>query len=135
MSYCFFISFFIYLYFFKKGSNPAVLVGRMNESVCYLGQVGKDFTGEDVLTCRNRSFYFLILFIIDMKKNNVNVDNVRRIDHATAQAFVFLQERGENTIIANPGANIIYKNLDIIPESYKKAIESSITLNISKKNY
>lgn len=61
-----------------------------------------------------------------MSKNNVNVENVRRIDHATAQAFVFLQERGENTIIANPGANIIYKSLDIIPESYKKAIENSI---------
>lgn len=58
-----------------------------------------------------------------MSEAGVNLSGLRRISEAnTGLALIFLNPKRENSIVIIGGANIFYKNINILPEEYQKAI-------------
>lgn len=64
-----------------------------------------------------------------MNDAGVNTLSLRKIPEVqTGLALIFLNPKKENSIVIVGGANIFYKNIDILPEEYQKAIRESILL-------
>lgn len=104
-----------------KGANQAYAVGRLNGNVSMLGVVGSDEIGEKLV------------------KNllNVNVDTsriARCIEGNSGLALIYVNARGNNSIVVLPGANMqcnneyIDKNIDMIKNSDIILIQMEIPL-------
>lgn len=74
-----------------KGANQAVAAARLGGDVRLIGRLGEDDHGN----------------CIRMALDDAGVDlrHVRTTDHATGQAFVTVDSRGENVIVVASGAN------------------------------
>ena len=74
-----------------KGGNQAVAAARAGASVRFVGAVGRDTEGDDVLST--------------LSAEGVDVSGVRRVDAATGTALICVDAQGENQIAVAPGAN------------------------------
>ncbi len=84
-----------------KGANQAVAVAKLGGSASFVGKVGRDGYGNELIQS-------LASFGVDTEK-------VRQSDDAaTGVAVILLEESGENRIIVAPGANdtLVRKELD-----------------------
>ncbi|KRL02714.1 ribokinase [Liquorilactobacillus capillatus] len=93
-----------------KGANQAVAAARSNAEVHFIGRVGDDQYGKQMCAL--------------LKENSINVEHIK-IDpsHATGQAYILLQQSGENSILVNSGANASIQSEDI--EAAQELIESA----------
>lgn len=74
-----------------KGANQAVALARLGRPVHMVGAVGEDGEGDWLLA--------------RLASEGIDIGEVRRVDHASGQAFVFITPDGDSTIVVAPGAN------------------------------
>jgi ribokinase len=74
-----------------KGANQAVAAARAGVTTHFLGAVGRDSAGDDILA--------------DLESHGVLVSHVLRSDVATGIALITVSHDGENSIVVAPGAN------------------------------
>ncbi len=74
-----------------KGANQAVALARLGRPVHMVGAVGSDSEGDWLLA--------------RLASEGVDIGEVRRVDRASGQAFVFITPDGDSTIVVAPGAN------------------------------
>jgi ribokinase len=74
-----------------KGANQAVAGARAGVTTLFLGAVGRDSSGDDILA--------------DLESRGVDVSHVVRSDVATGIAMITVSHDGENVIVVAPGAN------------------------------
>ncbi len=97
-----------------KGANQAYAIGKLGGSVKMLGAVGKDSFGQ---TLKN-----------NLANVGVDVSEISVLEHEpTGQAFISIDDEGENSIIIIPGANgaLTPELIGKKEESLKKNIENS----------
>lgn len=92
-----------------KGANQAYAVGKLGGQIAMIGAVGDDEYGE--MLCRNLSSV------------NVDVSGVKICKHSsTGTAIICVEDKGDNSIIVNQGANgfvdraLIDENIGLIEE-------------------
>ena len=75
-----------------KGANQAVASARGENETVFVGRVGDDENGRFMLN--------------QFKENGINVDHIAiSKNQQTGQAYILLQESGQNSIIIQHGAN------------------------------
>lgn len=106
-----------------KGANQAYAVGKLGGDVTMIGAVGMDPSGKVLLD--------------NLKRVNVNVSGVRQLDNSvTGQAFITVDENGDNAIIIIAGSNgfvtkeLIDENAEIIRKSDIVIMQLEIPLNV-----
>ncbi|GIO07016.1 ribokinase [Brevibacillus reuszeri] len=102
-----------------KGSNQAVAASKLGGKVSFIGCVGDDEYGKSGVEM--------------LRQAGVNVDDVSvSPTAATGVGFVFLNERGENCIVVDPGANH-----RLLPEDLetKKSVQSADILVFQLENH
>ncbi|ARM74504.1 putative ribokinase [Listeria monocytogenes] len=77
-------------YFGGKGANQAVAAKRFGGDVAFVGAVGKDDAGKQVLA--------------NLKKEGIQTSSVQEVDAATGAAVITIMN-SDNSIIYVPGAN------------------------------
>ncbi|MBW9140715.1 MAG: bifunctional hydroxymethylpyrimidine kinase/phosphomethylpyrimidine kinase [Candidatus Aramenus sp.] len=82
-----------------KGSNQAVSAARLGGEVSFIGAVGNDEYGK-------RAFSF-------WKEENVDASRVKVKEGNTGNAYIFLDETGESSIVVNRGANYLLDEEDV----------------------
>lgn len=92
-----------------KGANQAISAARSGATTSFIGKIGDDENGRMML-----SF---------LKDAGINTEQVTVSSKGTGQAFIMLQESGENSIIIYGGANQEIKDTDI--ENAREMIQSS----------
>lgn len=109
-----------------KGANQAVAAARAGGKVSMIGCVGQDAFGTQYLD--------------HLQSEDVNTSGVLRTDTPTGSAFIAVDDRGENTIIVNPGANHeitpkdIDKNAPLIRESAALLLQLECPLTVVKRS-
>lgn len=83
-----------------KGANQAVAVARLGRDVAIVGRVGDDDAGHSTAAA--------------LRGEGVDVSHLQ-IDPqlGTGLAFIFLDSRGENSIVVSPGANAAMTTADV----------------------
>lgn len=106
-----------------KGANQAYAVGKLGGNVTMIGAVGQDAAGDALLE--------------NLKKVNVNVSGIRRMEQGvTGQAYITVDDQGENSIILIAGTNglvtkeLIDDNIDILRESDIVIMQLEIPLDV-----
>jgi ribokinase len=75
-----------------KGANQAVASVRSGSKTIFIGKVGVDTFGEEMLS--------------QLRKEGVNIEHIIRDPHeSSGVAFILIDETGENMISVAPGAN------------------------------
>ncbi len=74
-----------------KGANQAVAAARAGAKPVFLGAVGDDSVGADILA--------------ELAERGVDVTRTRRVAGATGVALITVSHDGENSIVVAPGAN------------------------------
>jgi ribokinase len=74
-----------------KGANQAVAAARAGAKPIFLGAVGNDSVGSEILA--------------ELEKRGVDVSRVNRVNSSTGVALITVSADGENTIVVSPGAN------------------------------
>jgi ribokinase len=74
-----------------KGANQAVAAARAGAKPVFLGAVGDDSVGADILA--------------ELAERGVDVTHTRRVLGPTGVALITVSRDGENTIVVAPGAN------------------------------
>lgn len=75
-----------------KGANQAVASVRSGSKTIFIGKIGKDMFGNDMIS--------------QLSKEGVNLDYIIRDPHeSSGVAFILIDENGENMISVAPGAN------------------------------
>lgn len=92
-----------------KGANQAISAARSGAKTSFIGKIGDDENGRMML-----SF---------LKDAGINTDQVTISGKGTGQAFILLQDSGENSIIIFGGANQEIKEKDI--ENARETIQKS----------
>ncbi len=92
-----------------KGANQAISAARSGAKTSFIGKIGDDENGRMML-----SF---------LKDAGINTDQVTISGKGTGQAFILLQDSGENSIITFGGANQEIKEKDI--ENARETIQKS----------
>jgi ribokinase len=82
-----------------KGANQAVAAARLGRAVRMVGAVGRDPDGDHLLG--------------RLRAEGVDVGAVVQLPVATGQAFVFVSDGGESTIVVAPGANMALRAEDL----------------------
>lgn len=106
-----------------KGANQAYAVGKLGGDVTMIGAVGTDASGEALLD--------------NLRSVNVNVSGIRKLqDGTTGQAFIAVDDNGDNSIIIIAGTNghvtkeVIDENAQIIRESDIVIMQLEIPLEV-----
>lgn len=106
-----------------KGANQAYAVGKLGGDVTMIGAVGMDTSGKALID--------------NLKSVNVNVSGIRQLDNSvTGQAFITVDENGDNAIIIIAGSNglvtkeLIDENAEIIRESDIVIMQLEIPLDV-----
>lgn len=106
-----------------KGANQAYAVGKLGGNVTMIGAVGQDTAGDALLE--------------NLKKVKVNVSGIRRMEQGvTGQAYITVDDQGENSIILIAGTNglvtkeLIDNNIDILRESDIVIMQLEIPLDV-----
>lgn len=76
-----------------KGANQAYAAGKLGAKVSMIGKVGDDSQGKHLLEN---------LQMVGVDTSGIEISEA----HPTGQAFVLLEETGENRIVVIPGANL-----------------------------
>ncbi|KRM95585.1 ribokinase [Liquorilactobacillus aquaticus DSM 21051] len=93
-----------------KGANQAIAAARSNANVHFIGRVGDDQYGK--MMCEL------------MQKNGIDIEHIKADkDNPTGQAYILLQDSGENSILVNSGANASIQEEDV--ENARHLIESA----------
>lgn len=93
-----------------KGANQAVAAARLGADVSMVGCVGNDIIGDKVIK--------------NLQNEKINVDSIIKVNDAVSgNAFITIDNKGDNTIIVYSGANEKL-NCDII-ESNEDAIKNA----------
>ncbi len=92
-----------------KGANQAVAAARAGGAVTLIGCVGDDDAGA--------------AYLRHLEREGINIDCIRRSEFATGSAFIAVDNKGENCIIVNPGANYALTPADI--DAYSPVIQSA----------
>src|SRR5476649_590103 len=74
-----------------KGANQAVAAARAGATPVFLGAVGADSVGTDILA--------------ELAARGVDVSHAHIVDAPTGVALITVSPDGENTIVVAPGAN------------------------------
>ena len=82
-----------------KGANQAIAAARCGASTAFIGKIGDDENGKMMLGLLNES--------------NVSTEYVETSSEGTGQAFILLQDSGENSILIYGGANQTISDEDI----------------------
>jgi ribokinase len=82
-----------------KGANQAVAVARAGGAASLIGCVGTDDAGTR--------------YLARLRTEGVGADGVGRADAPTGSAAILVDERGENCIVVNAGANHVITPADI----------------------
>lgn len=106
-----------------KGANQAYAAGKLGGNVAMIGAVGKDAHGNSLLE--------------NLKSVNVNVSGIKQLkDSTTGQAFITVDDNGENSIIIIAGANgkvskeLMDEYAEIIRESDIVIMQLEIPLDV-----
>lgn len=105
-----------------KGGNQAVAIAKLGGDVSMFGCVGKDSHGE--------------ILIEELKKNNVNIDCIKKGERNTGIAAIVVDENADNTIIVVPGANFeisiddIDKNIELIKNADIVLLQLEIPIDV-----
>ena len=92
-----------------KGANQAVTMAKLQSDVTFLGKVGEDSFGDNLL--------------VSMKNSGVDTDYIERVKDSTGIAVINVDNKGNNNIVVIPGANFkvdrgyIERNTDLIRNS------------------
>lgn len=87
-----------------KGANQAVAAARSGCAVSFVGAVGDDAPGKEMLAL--------------LKKESINLDGVKEVaDESTGQAFITVDDSGQNSITIYSGANYAFGQDDIEQKS------------------
>jgi ribokinase len=104
-----------------KGSNQAVAAARLGADVTFIGRVGQDVFAE-------------IAFGI-WRAEGINTDYVvRDPDHATGVAPIWVDDKGENSIVVVLGANLHIHKGDI-DAAVKRIAEADVLITQLEINY
>lgn len=105
-----------------KGANQAAACGRLKTSVVFLGKVGDDPFGEELLQ--------------SLQSNGVNIDYVKRERGvSTGTTAIFVSPEGDNAILYFPGANSLVDEvyvdnvLDVIVSSHVLLVQFEIPIS------
>lgn len=106
-----------------KGANQAYAVGKLGGDITMIGAVGRDSSGEALLE--------------NLKSVNVNVSGIRRMEEGvTGQAYITVDDHGENSIILIAGTNglvtteLIDDHMDILRECDIVIMQLEIPLDV-----
>lgn len=106
-----------------KGANQAYAAGKLGGNVAMIGAVGNDAPGKSLLE--------------NLKSVNVNVSGIKQLkDSTTGQAFITVDDNGENSIIIIAGANgkvskeLMDEYAEIIRESDIVIMQLEIPLDV-----
>ena len=105
-----------------KGGNQAVAIAKLGGEVTMFGCVGKDSHGD--------------ILIEELKKNNVNIECIKKGEKNTGIATIVVDENADNTIIVVPGANFeintddIDKNIDLIKNADIVLLQLEIPIDV-----
>ena len=108
-----------------KGANQAVACGRLASDVSMLGCVGNDEFGASLTE--------------NLSKNNVNAENIRKIDNTTTGIATIVVYKNDNFIILEGGANkcvtpeYLDKLSDVIYESDYIILQNEVPLETNLK--
>lgn len=105
-----------------KGANQAYAVGKLGSDVAMIGAVGNDVYGEKLIS--------------NLESVGVNTDGIEKLDGVpTGNAFITVDENGENSITVIQGANalldrsIIDKHINLIEECEAVIMQLEIPLD------
>lgn len=96
-----------------KGANQAVAAARLGCDVTFIGRVGNDAFG--------------IEMIESLRKEGVNVGNIEMIDEVESGIAMITVNPLDNTIIVVPGANA-YVTTDVIDKHRQAILESDVVV-------
>lgn len=100
------------LFFGGKGANQAVTAGQLGANVHFIGNVGADDFGEQIIQ--------------NLQNKNVNTAAVQKVG-MTGQAIIQLADSGENSIVLFPGANFLVTT-EQIEEKTERITSSDVLL-------
>lgn len=84
-----------------KGANQAVAAVRSGAGVSFIGAVGSDAPGKEMLHL--------------LKKEGIDTSGIKVINNeATGQAFIMVDDNGQNSITIYGGANVKFNDEDIV---------------------
>lgn len=93
-----------------KGANQAVAAKRLGSTVCFIGKVGDDENGYELVKV--------------LKEDQIDISNIKYSKSSpTGMAIITVDDSGSNSIIVVPGANMEVDNKSI--EEAKEIIKSS----------
>src|SRR4051812_22418057 len=87
-----------------KGANQACAAGRLGAEVHFVGCVGSDPFGTQLVQ--------------SLREAGVDVSRVRTSQRATGCASIYVQPNGQNSIVISPGANS-----DVNPEHVRESLQ------------
>lgn len=106
-----------------KGANQAYAVGKLGGDITMIGAVGRDSSGDALLE--------------NLKSVNVNVSGIRRMEEGvTGQAYITVDDHGENSIILIAGTNrlvtkeLIDDHMDVLRECDIVIMQLEIPLDV-----
>lgn len=106
-----------------KGANQAYAVGKLDGDITMIGAVGRDSSGDALLE--------------NLKSVNVNVSGIRRMEEGvTGQAYITVDDHGENSIILIAGTNglvtkeLIDDHMDVLRECDIVIMQLEIPLDV-----
>lgn len=108
-----------------KGQNQAIQIGRLGVDVSMIGAVGTDPEGKQILK--------------GLEEDKVSTDSIIIKEGSTGTASIYVDEKGQNNIVVDPGANYkltiedIEKNIDLIKSADIVVMQNEIPLEVNYK--
>ncbi len=109
-----------------KGANQAVAMAKLGADVTFLGKVGKDGFGDNLL--------------VSMKNSGVDTERIQRVKDSTGIAVINVDKDGNNNIVVIPGANFkvdedyIHGNEEAFDEASLVVMQLEIPLETVKES-
>lgn len=96
-----------------KGANQAVAAARLGAEVSFVGCVGNDSYGQDIIK--------------NFKRNNVNINYLSVVETVTTGTAHIILAEGDNSIVVVPGANL-HVNRQIIDNAKDEILSADIVM-------
>lgn len=96
-----------------KGANQAVAAARLGAEVSFVGCVGNDSYGQDIID--------------NFKRNNVNINYLSVVETVTTGTAHIILAEGDNSIVVVPGANL-HVNRQIIDNAKDEILSADIVM-------
>jgi len=108
-----------------KGANQAAAISRLERAVTFLGKVGTDSFGEELLN--------------NLRNKGVNISRVEKQGDNSGIAVINVDNEGRNNIVVIPGANFnvdkeyLHRNMDIIKNTKMVVCQLEIPIPVVKE--